>query len=303
MAHASVSITLLEPHFQGAAPPERRSRVESAGLRINVVEWGDAAAAPLVLCHGMFDHAMGFASLAPLLAEHYRVIGIDARGHGDSEWADAYIWALEVQDVVNVLRWIGQPCHLVGHSKGGGIATDTAIAAPDLVKKLVNIDGFGPPPFPETMLPSPQGLSAHLDSRRTASPNARRKPYPDFDDLVKRRGEMNPRLAADWLRFFVYHGARQGDDGWRWKSDPYMGMGFGPWSPDWVGPGYRALRMPMLAISGSEDDTWGPLPDDLLAERLSYAPDVEHVVMPECGHFVHMEKPAETARLILDFLQ
>ena len=77
------------PQYPGAAPPERSASVTSAGLRLAVFEWGDPAAPPIVVCHGMFDHARGFDLLAPRLAEHFRVVAFDACGHGESEWADA----------------------------------------------------------------------------------------------------------------------------------------------------------------------------------------------------------------------
>ena len=41
----------------------------------------------VLLCHGMFDHGRGFDLLAPLLADRFRVVAMDARGHGESSWA------------------------------------------------------------------------------------------------------------------------------------------------------------------------------------------------------------------------
>ncbi len=290
-----------EPHYPGAESPQRRTAVSSAGLRINVVEWGDPAAPPCVLCHGMFDHAMGFATLAPLLAERFRVVAIDARGHGDSQWADCYSWPTDVLDIVNVLRWVGGPSFLVGHSKGGGQATDAATAAPELVRKVVNIDGFGPPPLGEDQLPTPQRFVEFLDHRRAVRGVESWRAYDTLDDLARRRGAQNPRLVGDWLRYFSYHGARRRDDGWVWKSDPYMARHFVPWKPEWIAIGYRALSVPLLAITGTERDTWGPLPDAVLEPRLAGLRDHDHVRIDGAGHFVHMEKPAETAAAILDY--
>ena len=82
-----------------------------------------------------------------------------------------------------------------------------------------------------------------------------------------------------------------------------MPYGFGPWRPEWIGPGYARLRVPMLAIIGSEPDTWGPLPEHILADRLTLVRDLHRRTIQGAGHFVHIERPSETAAAILDFLE
>ncbi len=293
----------------------RSGCVRSGDVELNTLEWGAADAPPVLMLHGMWDHARGFASIAPILAEHYRVIALDARGHGDSGWADAYGWNADVRDIVAVLRSIGRPVFLVGHSKGGGQATSAAIAAPDCVRKLVNIDGLGPPPDHEApMGPSPSfgdgpkrslpdQLAGYLALRRRAVSRQAWRAVEHLDLLVERRRKQNPRLSPEWLRYFAYHAARLDEDGWRWKSDPFMGhgIGIGPWQPDWIRLEWSRLTVPMLAIVGTEPDTWGPLPEAMRKGRLSLVPDVEEVSVPEAGHFVHMEQPRETARLLLAY--
>jgi pimeloyl-ACP methyl ester carboxylesterase len=128
------------------------------------------------------------------------------------------------------------------------------------------------------------------------------RPYDSVDDLAERRRAQNPRLSLEWLRYFSYYGARQSPQGWTWKADPQMAQTMGPWVPEWIAPSYRSLKMPMLAIVGSEPDTWGPLPAALLDERLSHVPQLTRHTVEGAGHFVHIEKPAETARVILDFI-
>jgi pimeloyl-ACP methyl ester carboxylesterase len=298
------------PSHPGALAPERLRGVERAGISLRVHEWGDPQAQPVVLCHGMFDHSRGFDLLAPRLAERFRVVAFDARGHGDSSWADAYLWPCDVGDVVAVLRSCGRPAHLVGHSRGGGLATDAAVAAPAWVLALVNIDGFGPPPEgfewpgrdpgPQTL---PEQLAAFLDWRRAAAQRDGWRPYASLDDLAERRRAQNPRLSREWLRYFAHHGARRVEGGWVWKADPHAGRAFGPWRPDWIGPGWSRLEAPMLAVTGTEPDTWGPLPEPLIAERLSHVGRVTRARVEGAGHFVHMEAPEATARLLLDFLE
>jgi len=297
-----IVVDVTEPSFPGAVAPQRRTTVDSLGLRLNLLEWGDPEASPLVLTHGMWDHARSFAVFAPLLADRFRVIAVDARGHGDSAWAGAYSWFTDVLDVINVLRWVGRPAVLVGHSKGGGQATDAARAVPELVTKLVSIDGFGPPSLIDEQ-PLPVRFAEFLDQRRRQVQRGTWRPYASLDDLVERRRAQNPRLSRDWLRYLAFHGARVESDGWRWKADPLMAHAIGPWRPEWIGPSYATLRVPMLAITGSESDTWGPLPEPVLAERLQRVPQLARCTIRGAGHFVHIECPAETAQAVLDFVR
>lgn len=294
---------MTPPTHPAAREPEREWFITSLGLRVHVVEWGDVEAPPLLCCHGFWDHARSFASLAPLLTARFRVLAMDARGHGDSEWAGAYNWHTGIHAVVDVIRQVGVPLSLVGHSMGGGHVTDAARAVPTLVRRIVNIDGFGPPPFTAAeeaqLLPR---AAAFLDARRGAALRAEWRPYAEFEQLVERRRAQNPRLASEWLRYFVYHGARRAADGWRWKADPLLAHGFGPWRPDWIAPGYARVPQPMLAIVGSEPDTWGPMPEAIVGPRLAGVRNLERATVRDAGHFVHMEQPAATARLILDFL-
>ena len=293
-----------EPTHPGAVAPERARDLEIGPLRLRLHEWGDPRAEPLVLAHGMWDHARGFDVLAPLLAQRYRVIAVDARGHGDSSWADGYRWWDDVVDLCCVLRSVGRACQLVGHSKGGAQATETACAMPELVRKLVNIDGFGPPLPGERTPPEPerpllQEFAQFLDRQRAQRPY---RPATSLDELCERRRRTNQRLPEPWLHYFVFHGARRVGEGWTWKSDPRVGDSFGPWKPEWIAPTLQQLRVPLLAIVGSEPDFYGPASDAQLDVRLAYARDAVRVRIPGAGHFVHMEQPEQTARVILDFL-
>ena len=295
---------MTEPTFPGAVRPERNRSFLSRGLRLNAIEWGDPQRQPIVLAHGMWDHARGFAVLAPLLAERFWVIALDASGHGYSSWAAAYTWMTDVRDLVNVVLAIGRRVHLVGHSKGGGQVTSAARLARERVRQVVNIDGFGPPPLSEDSWGTlPARFSDYLNNRRRAQQRPDWRPYPTLEALIERRRAQNPRLSRDWLRYFCFHGARLADDGWRWMADPHLADGFGPWRPDWIADEYAHLPVPMLAIVGSEPDTWGPLPETLLQQRLARVRHLERRTVRGAGHFVHMEKPVETAQLVLDFLE
>jgi pimeloyl-ACP methyl ester carboxylesterase len=187
---------------------------------------------------------------------------------------------------------------------GGGQAVDAARAEPDRVRQLANIDGFGPPPLPPEEEPrTTDRFIAFLDQRRAAADRLEWRPYAELEQLVERRRNQNPRLSREWLRYFVFHGAQESADGWRWKADPLLAHGFGPWRPEWIALGYARLRVPMLAVNGSEDDTWGPLPEVILGPRLAAVPRLQRAVVEGAGHFVHIERPRETAQILLDYLE
>ncbi len=297
------------PSFPGAVAPERSRDFDSRGFRLRLHEWGDPDADPVVLCHGMWDHSRGFDLLSPLLAQRYRVVAIDARGHGDSDWADSYMHHQDVIDIVHVVQSFGRPVRLLGHSKGGGQASNAAAIAPHCVHKLVNIEGFGPPKGafnrpgrPPRVPDSPEAFSEFLDNRRRFAPRPEFRVYPALDDLVERRKLTNPRLSTEWLRYFAWHGAHRTADGFRWKADPVAASGAGPFNVDWIAPGWRGVRAPMLAINGLQPDTGGSDPETI-SERLVHVAQLERVEIADAGHFPHMEQPAQTARVVLDFLE
>lgn len=294
--------------FPEARRPDRSRDVLSAGLRLAVYEWGDEGAPPLVLAHGGFDFAGTFDVFAPMLADAgFRVVAWDQRSHGDSEHATMVNWDADVRDAVAVLDTVSSaPVPVLGHSKGGGLMLQLADACPHRVSHLVNLDGLPskrtPPDVSDTertrLLAGE--LAAWLDHRRSAA-EAQRRPGT-LEELAQRRGRMNPRLPIAWLRYLVTVGARQDVDGWRWKIDPAMRMGgFGPWRPEWSLLRMPGLGMPFLGVLGLEIEPmgWGTLPDDV---RPYLPPGAQLVTMPGTGHFVHIERPVEVARLVVDFL-
>ncbi len=297
-----------EVTYPGARRPDRRRRVDSTGVSIAVVEWGDEAAPPLVVAHGGFDFAETLNVFAPMLADGgWRVISWDQRGHGDSDRTELYSWDADLRDALAVLDSVStDPLPLAGHSKGGSLTMHLANAMPHRVSALVNLDG----------LPSKRAMSDVSDRERTRLLRRELEQWLDFrrqlvgrerrpgtiDGLAERRGRMNPRLERDWLRYLVTVGANRADDGWRWKIDPTMRLGgFGPWSPEWSMLRLPGLVVPFLGVLGMERELmgWGTLPADV---EPYLPPSSTFVPLDGVGHFVHIEQPRLVADLVLEFL-
>ena len=297
------------PGFPGARRPARRRTVERSGVRLQVWEWGEPDAPPVLFAHGGFDFAGTYDALAPRVADAgYRVVSWDQRGHGDSAHAHLYSWDADLRDAGAVLDSLGPgPVPVLGHSKGGALMLQLADALPHRVSHLVNLDGLPSarswPDVPDhhrTRMLNGE-LTAWLDHRRAAVDKIR-KPGT-VEQLAERRGRMNPRLDPEWLRYLVPIGAYEEADGWRWKIDASMRMGgFGPWRPEWSMSRLPSLGMAVLCVLGLDIEImgWGTLPEDVAP---NLPPGARFVPLDGVGHFVHIEKPQVVADLVVEFLR
>jgi pimeloyl-ACP methyl ester carboxylesterase len=100
------------------------------GLRLHVREWGNPRGRPIVFIHGWSQSQLCWArQIAGPLAEDFRLVTFDLRGHGMSEkpleaepYVDARLWADDLNAVIEQLE-LDRPV-LVGWSYGGYVITD-----------------------------------------------------------------------------------------------------------------------------------------------------------------------------------
>lgn len=104
----------------------------------------------VVLSHGIGDRRQVYRFLAPRLAQAgYRIAIADLRGHGESSmgWKsvtgkDAISRTDIAGDLLALIRLLGGPAVIVGHSISGGAATIAAAMEPELVSGVVEINPF-----------------------------------------------------------------------------------------------------------------------------------------------------------------
>lgn len=105
---------------------------------------------PLVLVHGGFsDHETNWTFVAPLFRKTFTVYAIARRGRGETDATSGHRLEAEARDVADLLRVIGEPAHLLGHSYGAHCALLAAHEQPDLVRSLVLYE----PAWPEALRP------------------------------------------------------------------------------------------------------------------------------------------------------
>ncbi|PXX70675.1 pimeloyl-ACP methyl ester carboxylesterase [Nocardia tenerifensis] len=131
--------------------PDRQWTVAADGADLAVFEWGDPAATPLVLVHGLTDTHRVWATVAALLTDGFRVIAYDVRGHGRSG-SPALLAQFRLDRLADDFYAVidaaspKQPVHTCGHGWGAvqlweavcdsrantRIASFTAISGPNL---------------------------------------------------------------------------------------------------------------------------------------------------------------------------
>ena len=114
--------------------------IQRGTVALHITDSGGAGP-PVVILHGLAGSGSEMESTAAALND-YRVLTIDARGHGRSTTLpDDVSRAAHTADVVFVIETVvGRPVALVGHSMGGHTALLVASARPDLVKRLVLLE-------------------------------------------------------------------------------------------------------------------------------------------------------------------
>jgi lipase len=111
-------------------------------VQLNLHEWGEPTAPPVVCLHGVNAHGRRFRKLAEeRLAARFRVLAPDLRGHGYSDWEPPWTIATHAHDVLETLDDAHVPrAVFVGHSFGGRLTVELAALAPDRIERAVLLD-------------------------------------------------------------------------------------------------------------------------------------------------------------------
>lgn len=174
------------------------------GLTLGYREWGRADGPVAILLHGLTADADDWSVVGPGLGHRFRVIALDARGHGRSDWARSYALTDFRDDVLTAMDRLGiLAAAIVGHSMGGVVAYLLAATAQDRVRALVLEDMPAPipadPPRPIPLGPTP---GETCDWRAVAELAAwRNDPDPSWRDLAPAIGA--PTLVIGAARSYM----------------------------------------------------------------------------------------------------
>ncbi|TRU93302.1 MAG: alpha/beta hydrolase [Microcystis novacekii Mn_MB_F_20050700_S1] len=122
--------------------PQRQTFTNNS-MEISYLQWSDRGM-PLLLLHGLADHALVWSSLGDYLSSNYQVIAPDLRGHGESSKpATGYHFQDYIGDLralINHLGWT--QAHILGHSWSAKITAIWATQQPEVFKSLILVDPF-----------------------------------------------------------------------------------------------------------------------------------------------------------------
>ena len=283
----------------------RSEFVPIRNLQYHVRLWGTPTPgqAPLVMVHGWMDVAASYQFVVDAFAEDRYVIAPDWRGYGLTEvpHADNYWFPDYLADLDFLIdHYAGnQPVDLVGHSMGGNIAMLYGGARPGRIRRLVNLEGFGL--RPTRAEDAPERYRKWLDQIRAGS---RYRHYADRDAFAARLRQENPRLTGERAVFLAEHMAQPGGEGLVPAADPCH---------RWVNPVLYRLEEAMacwrqatarvLWVRGDDSfvtrDFAGREED--YRRRLACFAGAREIVVPECGHNLHHDRPEVVARIIEEF--
>ena len=123
--------------------PYRSCNIVLRQMRFHYLEWGAPDAPPIVLLHGGHQSAHSWDLVSLHLAQRYRVLALDQRGHGDSEWArdveySNHAMSLDAEAFIDAMG-LRRPI-LIGHSMGGRNSMLLTRRDPSRLRALVIVD-------------------------------------------------------------------------------------------------------------------------------------------------------------------
>lgn len=250
----------------------------------------------IVLAHGMGDsHAAYRAVVPPLVAAGYRVAAVDLRGCGESSvgWS-AWSRTAIAGDLLAVIRHLGGPAALVGHSISGGAATIAAAQEPSLITEVVELAPFT----------RKQSIRfGDLRVKRFRRGMLRLLGTGAFGSLPLWRSYLDvgyPGVKpADWAERLGRIDSLLQEPG-RMKAMQSMGRS----APTDAGAQLGNVRCPVLVVMGTLDPDWadphaeGSAIVDALPTGLGRLEMIEGA-----GHYPHDQFPDQVVSLMLAFLR
>jgi pimeloyl-ACP methyl ester carboxylesterase len=239
---------------------------------------------PMVIMHGIFGSSDNWLTQARMFSSHYRVFTLDLRNHGQSPHDQQFDYPAMVNDLVEFIddHRLEQPI-VIGHSMGGKVAMNFAVAHPEKLSKLIVVD----------ISPKPYNLEHYviLDGLKSIA-----------IDSVTTRTEADEALTPfvpepDVRQFLLKNLQRKSEGGFSWKINlPVIGKNLSNIGLDLHYPG--KFEKPVLFIRGGRSK----YVRDTDMTRITEIFPTATLETLDTGHWVQAEKPKEFVELVSRWL-
>jgi pimeloyl-ACP methyl ester carboxylesterase len=269
---------------------EPRSHILDGRPRLHYLEWNPAGRTTLVLLHGNSANAWWWQPVARVIAPRFRLLALDQRGHGDSEWMrpPAYSPADYADDLLRFVCHVTRPGDrpiVIGHSMGGLSVLAFAQRYPDEARGAIAID---------VAITSNHGRDRYL-RRLRALPTVT---YPDLA-TARERFRLMPSeggIARETLHEIADRSLARTDEGrftLKFDRESFFG-GDGIAVLDTI----RALGVGTLLVRAEKSRI---MTADAAEHARQSNPQVSLVTIRDAHHHVLLERPEEVARVIEEF--
>lgn len=270
------------------------------GLELHCLEWSQEGV-PLILLHGHGNEAHLWDDFAPSIAPYYRVIAVDQRGHGDSDWDpegryqnEALVRDLEaLTSELEIDRFV-----LIGFSMGGRAAMGFAGKHPERLAGLVLVD-IGPELDPRGRI----RIGQEMQSQRAPV-------FSTIDEYTSMLSLNYPAGQPQALARMARHALKEREDGlFELKMDPKLRAD----RPDdeaaraeeealqvelWKA--LTRIPCPTLVVRGAASDI---LSADVAERMVEEAlPNGQLAVVPQAAHSVATDNPKGFEEVVCRFV-
>ena len=268
--------------------------VNANGMRFHYLEWGNPDNPPMLLLHGFAQtcHSWDFVALG--FSDNYRVIVLDQRGHGDSDWASDGDYSPETQqeDISGVVNELGLDNFvLMGLSMGGRNSFTYAANNSGKVKALVVVDAA-----PQNMQQGTQNIRSFVQQDDELD---------SVDAFVERVLQYNPRRDPQQVRGSILHNLKELPSGkWTWKYDralrsPGRRMGSDAETEKRLWGYIESLQCPTLLVRGGASDIVAMDTADRMHKAI---PNSRIATIEGAGHLVMGDSPSGFQAAVTEFL-
>lgn len=252
---------------------------------------GDKTNTPVVFLHGFLGSGRDWTEIIDLLNSDYFCVTIDLPGHGNSADVGKHCYQFEncAHSIVSIAAELGlSKFDLVGYSMGGRLALYTALNFPDKISKLV-IESASPG------LKTENERKARVESDNLLADKIQNTPITNFvNDWYQQPIFQSLKLHPEKLKSMIHTRQKNSPDG---LANSLKFMGTGVQQSFWE----KLDKLPDSThlIVGEVDSKF----QAIAGEMRSLSDKIRVATIPDCGHNVHFEKPAEFAKTLKDFLK